>query len=84
MLSEAGLTPDYVGTHLAHESTGGRYTIAFPQFGETLTAGESIEPVSKHIVTPWRTIVVGTLSGVVKSQMVSDLAQAANKSTDFS
>ena len=84
LLSEAGLTPDYVGTHLAHESTGGRYTIAFPQFGETLTAGESIEPVSKHIVTPWRTIVVGTLSGVVESQMVSDLAQAADKSTDFS
>lgn len=84
LLTEAGLTPDYVGTHLAHLSDKGEYRITFPQKGETLLATDPEYPISTRIVSPWRIFVVGSLATVVESQMVSDLALPADKSMDFS
>ena len=84
LLTEAGLTPDYVGTRLAQYSEGGKYTIGFPQMRETINADEPNDVVSKNIVSPWRVIVVGSLADVVESQMVSDLALPADPKRDFS
>lgn len=84
LLTEAGLTPDYAGTHLSHLSDKGEYRISFPQKGETLAGTDSEYPVSATIVSPWRVIVVGSLATVVESQLVSDLAKPADKSVDYS
>lgn len=84
MLTEAGLTPDYTGTHLAHLSDKGEYRISFPQKGETVNANDPEYPVSANITSPWRVIVVGSLATVVESQMVSDLAKPADKNVDYS
>lgn len=84
LITEAGLTPNYVGTRLAQNSPNGEYSIGFPQKGETMLPTDPEYPVSATIVSPWRVIVVGSLSTVVESQMVSDLAPAADKKTDFS
>lgn len=83
MLSESGLTPDYVGTRLAQESPQGEYFIGFPQKGEMINDEEPNYVVGKEIVSPWRVIVVGSLANVVESQMVSDLAPAADENIDY-
>ncbi|HET7733993.1 MAG TPA: glycoside hydrolase family 97 catalytic domain-containing protein, partial [Paludibacter sp.] len=84
LITEAGLTPDYVGTRLAQQSPKGEYTIGFPQKGETVGDNDPIYPVSANITSPWRVIVVGSLAAVVESQLVSDLAKPADKAVDYS
>ena len=84
LITEAGLTPDYAGTHLAHLSENGEYSIAFPQKGETVKPTDLEYPVSANITSPWRVIVVGSLATVVESQMVSDMAKPADKAVDYS
>jgi hypothetical protein len=84
MITEAGLTPDYVGTHLADLSPKGEYFIHFPQKGETVHPDDPAYPVSANITSPWRVIVVGTLPTIVESQIVDDLSPAVNKNADFS
>jgi len=84
LITEAGLTPDYVGTRLAQQSPNGEYSIGFPQKGETTQPDDPEYVVSKNVISPWRVIIVGSLATVVESQMVSDLAKPADKKTDFS
>ncbi len=84
LITEAGLTPNYVGTRLAQQSPDGEYMIGFPQKGETTHPDDPAYPVSATIVSPWRVMVVGSLSTVVESQMVTDLAPAVDKKADFS
>lgn len=84
LITEAGLTPDYVGTRLAQQSPNGEYSIGFPQKGETTNPEDPEYPVSRHIVSAWRVIIVGSLATVVESQLVTDLAPAVDKKADFS
>lgn len=84
LISEAGLTPDYVGTRLAQKSTNGIYHIEFPQLLETVQKTDPNYVISKQPVSPWRVIVIGTLNTVVESQMIADLAAPADKSIDYS
>jgi len=83
-ITEAGLTPDYVGTRLAQQSPEGEYAIGFPQKGETVRDEDPNYVVSANVTSPWRVIVVGSLATVVESQMVSDLALPADKKVDYS
>ena len=84
LITEAGLTPDYVGTRLAQQSPGGEYTIGFPQKGETVRDEDPNYVVSANVTSAWRVIIVGSLATVVESQMVSDLALPADKKIDYS
>ncbi|MFA6581291.1 MAG: glycoside hydrolase family 97 catalytic domain-containing protein [Paludibacter sp.] len=84
LITEAGLTPDYVGTRLAQQSPEGEYSIAFPQKGETTHSDDPEYPVSKNIISAWRVIIVGTLATVVESQMVTDLSLPVDPKADFS
>lgn len=84
LITEAGLTPDYVGTRLAQQSPNGEYSIGFPQKGEMVKDTDPNYVVSANVTSPWRVIVVGSLATVVESQMVSDLALSADKKMDYS
>lgn len=76
LVSETGVDGHFCGSHLAHKSPGGLYTIAFPQAGENRPT-DPIEPtVAGDAQTPWRTIVVGkTLGPIVESTLATDLVQ---------
>ncbi|MGC3977059.1 MAG: glycoside hydrolase family 97 N-terminal domain-containing protein [Paludibacteraceae bacterium] len=50
LISEAGLTPDYCGTHLADKSTDGEYFCGFSTKGETFRPEDSEFPVSKILL----------------------------------
>ena len=84
LITEAGLTPDYVGTRLAQHSPKGEYAISFPQKGEMVKDNDPNYVVSTNVISPWRIIVVGSLATVVESQLVSDLALPADKNVDYS
>jgi alpha-glucosidase len=84
LITEAGLTPDYVGTRLAQQSPNGEYRIDFPQKGETVRDEDPNFVVSAQVESPWRVIVVGSLATIVESQLVSDLALPADKKIDYS
>lgn len=84
LITEAGLTPEYVGTRLAQQSSNGEYSIGFPQKGESMNDNDPEFVISNRVTSPWRVIVVGSLANVVESQMVSDLALPADKKVDYS
>lgn len=84
LLSESGLTPDYVGTRLAKNSPNGEYFIEFPQKRETIHEDHPEYVVSANVVSPWRLIVVGSLADVVESQMVTDFSPEADATIDYS
>jgi hypothetical protein len=76
LLSETGVNGNYCGTHLAHESDGGLYQIAFPQAAENLPDEPTTPTVAGNAQTPWRTIVVGkTLAPIVESTLATDLVE---------
>ncbi|MET4106286.1 glycoside hydrolase family 97 catalytic domain-containing protein [Hymenobacter sp. UYP22] len=79
LLTEAGLGRTYCGSHLAHQSPEGEYTVAFPQPAERTTATAPILPESTlPWRTPWRVIVVGsTLAPIVESTLTTDLSAPA-------
>lgn len=84
LLSESGLTPNYVGTRLAKNSPNGEYFIEFPQKRETIHEDHPEYVVSANVVSPWRLIVIGSLADVVESQMVTDFSPEADASIDYS
>lgn len=83
LITEAGLTPDYVGTRLGQQSPNGEYSIGFPQLGEMVKDTDPNYVVSAQVTSPWRVIIIGQLATVVESQLVSDLATPVDKKADF-
>jgi alpha-glucosidase len=75
LISESGVEPPYCGSRLAQDSPRGEYAISFPQPGETVDSTDLITPVSKEpFYSAWRTIIIGSLSNVVESNMITALA----------
>ncbi|WP_133272518.1 glycoside hydrolase family 97 protein [Hymenobacter radiodurans] len=86
LLTEAGMDRSYCGTHLAHLSPDGEYSIAFAQQKEGTTPTAPVAPESTlPWSTPWRVLVVGpTLGNIVESTLTTDLSAPAKiKDTAF-
>ncbi|WP_201982367.1 glycoside hydrolase family 97 protein [Hymenobacter rubidus] len=79
LLTEANMGRDYCGSHLAHQSPGGEYGIAFAQAPEGTTPTASVLPEGRlPWRSPWRVLVVGnTLAPVVESTLTTDLSAPA-------
>ena len=79
LLTESGTDDSYCGCHLAGDSSGGLYHIAFP-FADEATKGVAArsgpEPRNPLPWTmPWRVIVLGEAAGEIALQtLVTDLA----------
>ena len=75
LISESGLTRNYCGTRLRHESPNGEYQIGFPNPKENRNGG-AVNPESKlPWFTPWRVIAVGNLATIVESTLGIDVAE---------
>ena len=74
LLSETGLGRTYCGCRLGSESPGGEYAIAFADPREVFPGGPANPTSSLPWTTPWRVIVVGSLSTVTESMLGVDLA----------
>jgi alpha-glucosidase len=82
LVTESGTDSSYPGCHLAADSSGGRYRIAFP-FPDEHTKGQSTNLTTNPRFTlpwtmPWRVIVLGKNAGeIATSTLVTDLAPSA-------
>ncbi len=76
LLSETGVTGNYVGSRLAEPSADGCYQLAFPEKGENDGAGDAMVSAALPLTTPWRTITLGTsLAPVIESTVATDVVQ---------
>lgn len=82
LVTESGTDGSYPGCHLAADSSGGLYRIAFP-FPDEHTKGQSTNLTANPRSTmpwtmPWRVIVLGqTAADIATATLVTDLAPAS-------
>jgi len=75
LITESNVTPDYCGSRLSQYSPDGEYSIQFPQKDERTSINDSYLPKIKlPAYTPWRVMIIGSLSEIVESTLVTDLA----------
>jgi hypothetical protein len=75
LISESGVGATHCASRLASEAKDGLYRIRGPEVGEGMGVGP-VEPTAKLPWTlPWRVLIIGgTLSRVVESTLVDDVA----------
>ncbi len=75
LLTEAGLTHQYAGTHLQVDSKNSLYTIDFPAQKEGQGVGEQVPFVSLPFRSTWKVIGIGGLKQITESTIVTDLSE---------
>ena len=76
LVSETGVSGEYVGARLSDYQAGKGYTIAYPQEGEMNGNGTPWAAISLPGETPWRTITVGaTLAPIVETTIPYDVVE---------
>ncbi len=76
LVSETGVSGEYVGARLGEYVAGEGYTIAYPQEGEMNGNGTPQAAISLPGKTPWRTITVGaTLAPLVETTIPFDVVE---------
>lgn len=76
LISETGVSDNYVGTRLGEPSPSGLYTIAFPQEGENNNVGPATVTTTLPAQTSWKTITLGhTLKPIVESTVATDVVK---------
>jgi hypothetical protein len=74
LVSETGVTSNYVGSRLGNPTKDGLYPLAFPEAAENGGVGDTTAAASLPLTTPWRTLTIGaTLAPIVESTVATDL-----------
>jgi len=82
LVSETGVSGNYVGTRLSDASSDGTYSVAFPQEGENNSVGPVTATGILPMHTSWKTITLGTsLKPIVESTAATDVVKPVVKST---
>ncbi|MFV8326170.1 glycoside hydrolase family 97 catalytic domain-containing protein [Flavobacterium sp. ZS1P14] len=82
LISETGVSHNYVGTRLSDASADGIYTVAFPQEGENNNKGAVTATAPLPMQTSWKTITIGNnLKPIVESTIATDLVKPLISST---
>lgn len=84
LLHEADLDRTYCGTKLSNTKDSNTYKLTFPDPKDARGKGESKPAISLPWKSPWRVISVGSLSDIVESTLVEDVATPTRfKTTDW-
>jgi hypothetical protein len=76
LVSETGVSSRYAGTRLGNPTADGVYPIEFPQPDENGGLGAATVSASLPLLTPWRTVTVGsTLAPIVESTVATDVVE---------
>ncbi len=76
LLSETGVSGNYVGSRLGDPTPEGLYPLAFPEPAENAGRGEATVSAGLPLLTPWRTITLGaTLAPIVETTVATDVVQ---------
>jgi alpha-glucosidase len=82
VISEAGITANWHGSHLQQGATANQYVLAAPQTQEVFVTrsgerGALLARSTGEFVSPWRIIALGSLAQVMESTLGTDLASPA-------
>ena len=76
LISEAGLTRNYCGSHLQQHARNGLYKIRFPESNEARGKGQPRPESFLPIETPWRVIIIGeSPATVIESTLITDVSE---------
>lgn len=75
LLHEAGLNRSYCGTKLSNEIDKNNFKLVFPDSGDG--EGSSQPTISTPWKSPWRVIIIGSLSDIVESTLVDDVSPSS-------
>ena len=82
LLSETGVDGNYCGSKLSEPTSGGLYSIAYPEQGENNGLGTVQPALSLPGFTPWRTLTVGsTLKPILETTITQDVVSTKYKPT---
>jgi len=74
LLHEAGLASTYCGTKLSNITDESKYKLTFPNPKDGRGMGESMPTIMLPWKSPWRVIIMGSLSDIVVSTLVDDVS----------
>ena len=74
LLHESDVDRNYCGTKLSNTADSSKYKLTFPNPRDGRGQGESTPTVTLPWKSPWRVIIMGSLSDVVASTLVNDVA----------
>lgn len=74
LIHEADLDRNYCGTKLSNTIDKTKYKLAFPDEWNGRGKGEILPSITLPWKSPWRVIVVGSLSDIVESTLVDDVS----------
>lgn len=77
LISEGSLSRGDCGSRLRSESSGGEYTIGYPDPQEIIEGGRVNPAHTLPWTTPWRFIAIGSLKTITESTLGTDLATPA-------
>lgn len=76
LISETGVSGNYVGTRLSDATAEGLYTVTFPQEGENNHKGAVTATAALPMQTSWKTITLGkSLKPIVESTVATDVVK---------
>jgi alpha-glucosidase len=74
LLHEADVDRNYCGTKLSNAVDSTKYKLTFPNPRDGRGLGESTPTITLPWKSPWRVVIMGTLSDVVESTLVNDVS----------
>jgi alpha-glucosidase len=74
LLHESDVNRAYCGTKLSNAADSSKYKLTFPNPRDGRSTGEALPTVSLPWKSPWRVIIMGSLSDIVASTLVDDVA----------
>ncbi len=74
LLHESDVNSTYCGTKLSNIYDNNKYKLTFPNPKDARGVGESMPTVTLPWKSPWRVIIMGSLSDIVASTLVDDVA----------
>jgi alpha-glucosidase len=84
LIHEADLNRNYCGSKLSNVAEKTSYKITFPDQSNGRGQGESKPTITLPWKSPWRVLIVGTLSDIVESTLVDDVSAPSTVSnTDW-
>ncbi|WP_205702911.1 glycoside hydrolase family 97 protein [Botryobacter ruber] len=84
LIHEADVNRSYCGTKLSNKAAPSKYKTTFPDPGDGRGKGASEPTITLPWQSPWRVIIMGSLSDVVASTLVEDVSTpSVLKNTDW-
>lgn len=84
LLHEADVNRSYCGTKLSNTADSASYKLTFPNPRDGRGTGESTPAITLPWKSPWRVMIIGSLSDIVASTLVDDVSTpSVVKNTDW-